>query len=333
MAAALALALAAALPAHAGAISADAEVGRRVATETMRIENFRIASSRTLFGDLEFVGGLEVTSESRAFGGMSSLRLSADRRAFIGVMDTGDWFSGHFTRDATGRLSGISDFRIAPILGRDDEPIGSKWESDAEGMAVRGGDILVSFERDHRIDAYPLDKPQLSGPVRTLPLPFPVKELRTNRGLETVALSPKDGPLAGATVAVSEFSINEAGDLYAGILDGPQRGTFFVHRDGSYAVSDGDFLPDGDLLLLERTISLADGFGVRIVRIPGAAIRPGATVGGKVIFEAGFGDQIDNLEGLSVTQGSDGATYVTMVSDDNQSILQRSLFLEFRLHP
>ncbi|MGN6551733.1 MAG: esterase-like activity of phytase family protein [Pararhizobium sp.] len=246
-------------------------------------------------------------------------------------MDTGDWFSGRFTRDAKGRLSGLSDFRIAPILDREGQPIGSKWASDAEGTAVRGGDILVSFERDHRIDAYALDKPQLSGPIRTLALPFPVGELRKNRGLETVALSPQDGPLAGATVTVSEMSLNAAGDLYAGILDGPERGTFFVHRDGSYAVSDGDFLPNGDLLLLERTISLVDGFGVRIVRIPGAAMRPGSTVDGKVIFAAGFGAQIDNMDGLSVTRGSDGGTYLTMVSDDNSSILQRSLFLEFRL--
>ena len=184
--------------------------------------NFEIGSDRTRFGDLEFVGGLTVDSDDPALGGMSSIRLSSDRRSFLGIEDTGYWYSGEFDRDDEGRLSGISDFRVAPIRGRDGQPIATKWESDAESVAVRPKDVLVGFERDHRVDAYPLADPQASRPKGSLALPFPIAELRRNRGLETVAVSPKDGPLAGATVAVSELSINKAGDIYAGILDGPR---------------------------------------------------------------------------------------------------------------
>ncbi len=325
------LAAASALPAHADTISRDAQFGRPLKVETERIENFQIASGKTRFGDLAFVGGLTVSSEDPALGGMSSVRLGADRRSFLGIEDNGYWYGGRFTRDDEGRLGGISDFRIAPIRGRDGRPIETKWESDAESLEVRANDVLVGFERDHRVDAYPLIDPQASGPLRSLPLPFPVAELRRNRSLETIATSPKDGPLAGATVVVSEMSLNKAGDIYAGILDGPQRGTFFVKREPPYAISDGDFLPNGDLLLLERGVTLASAFSVRIERIAGKDIRPGATVSGKVIFRAGLGDQIDNMEGLSVTRGADGGTYLLLVSDDNNSILQRSLFLEFRL--
>ncbi|HET7413704.1 MAG TPA: esterase-like activity of phytase family protein [Pararhizobium sp.] len=316
--------------AHADAISADEPFGNPVQTYTKTIDRFGIGSNRTRFGALEFVGGLEVTSDSSAFGGMSSIRLGADRLSFIGIEDTGHWYSGTFIRH-DGRLAGISDFRIAPIRGRNGEPLGTKWESDAESIAVRGDGVLVGFERDHRIDLYPLNDPQASGPIQTIPLPFPKRELRTNRSLETVAVSPKDSPLHGATVTVAEMSINKAGDLYAGILDGPMRGAFFVHRDPPYGVSDGAFLPNGDLLLLERSLTLSLGFGIRIVRIDGNAIRPGATVQGKVIFQAGLGDQIDNLEGLSVNRGEDGGIYLLLVSDDNNSLLQRNLFLEFRL--
>ena len=317
--------------AHADVIGKDEHFGRKIETGTSRIDHFEIGSDRTRFGDLEFIGGLVVASDDPALGGMSSVRLGSDRRAFLGIEDTGFWYSGEFSRDDEGRLSGLSDFRVAPIRGRDGRPIPTKWRSDAESVAVRRNDIVVGFEREHRVDAYPLMDPQASGPLRTLPLPFPVAELRRNRGLETVAVSPEDGPLAGATVAVSELSINKAGDIYAGILDGPRRGTFFVKRQPPYAISDGDFLPDGDLLLLERGVTLASAFSVRIERIAGKDIKPGATVSGKVIFSAGLGDQIDNMEGLSVTRAADGGVYLLLVSDDNNSILQRSLFLEFRL--
>lgn len=318
-------------PGRADAISRDAHFGRQLKVHTRRIANFQIGSDRKRFGDLDFVGGLTVDSEDPALGGMSSIRLSADRRAFIGIEDTGYWYSGRFERDDEGRLSGISDFRVAPIRGRDGRPIEKKWNSDAESVEVRAKDVLVGFERNHRIDVYPLIDPQGSGARGSLTLPFPIGELRLNRGLETVAVSPTRSPLAGATVAVSEMSINKAGDIYAGILDGPMRGTFFVKREPPYAISDGDFLPDGDLLLLERGVTLASAFSVRIERISGKDIKPGATVSGKVIFRASLGDQIDNMEGLSVTQGADGYIHLLLVSDDNNSILQRSLFLEFRL--
>jgi hypothetical protein len=42
--------------------------------------------------------------------------------------------------------------------------------------------------------------------------------------------------------------------------------------------------------------------------------------------------QIDNMEALDVWTRDDGATVVSLMSDDNQSILQRNLYLEFVLH-
>jgi hypothetical protein len=54
-------------------------------------------------------------------------------------------------------------------------------------------------------------------------------------------------------------------------------------------------------------------------------------VDGPVIFEADGSHQIDNLEGLSVHRGAGGETVLTMISDDNFSLLQRTLLLEFTL--
>src|SRR5690606_1073533 len=96
-------------------------------------------------------------------------------------------------------------------------------------------------------------------------------------------------------------------------------------------VTDGAFLPQGDLLLLERRFSLLGGLGMRIRRVETKKIRRGALVDGEVLLEVGMEAEIDNMEGLDVVSGSDGEIRIIVVSDNNRSFLQRNLMLEFRL--
>jgi len=65
--------------------------------------------------------------------------------------------------------------------------------------------------------------------------------------------------------------------------------------------------------------------------VPLAAIIPGALVDGADLLWADLNQQIDNLEGLSVHRGADGAFILTLISDDNFSPLQRTLLLQFTL--
>ncbi len=296
-----------------------------------QIEAFKVGSSQTRFGQLEFVGGLEMTSSNALFGAVSAIRFRPDGSSFVAVMDTGHWLEGAVTRDASGKLSGLTDLTATPMADRSGAVGLEKWKVDSEGLALREGEVIVSYEQAHRIDIYPDPGFSVSGPAGSIPLPFPATELRSNGGLETVAVSPKESPLGGAAVTVSERSVDKADNLLAGILDGPMKGAFAVVRTEPYAVTDGAFLPDGDLLLLERRFNFASGLGMRIRRIPGATIRPGAVVDGDVILEADMGHQIDNMEGLDVVARPNGDISVIIVSDDNHSILERNLMLEFRL--
>ncbi len=70
---------------------------------------------------------------------------------------------------------------------------------------------------------------------------------------------------------------------------------------------------------------------MRIRRIPLASIKPGALVDGKPLIVADLGYQIDNMEGIAVHRNADGETILTLVSDDNFSVLQRNLLLQFAL--
>ncbi|MBN8951732.1 MULTISPECIES: esterase-like activity of phytase family protein [unclassified Rhizobium] len=296
------------------------------------ISKFRPGSNETRFGALEFIGGLELSSDNALLGAISAMRFRPDQRNFISVLDTGHWLTGAIERDGEGRLKGISDARIMPMIDRQGGTDPGKGSMDAEGLALRGDHVLVSYEQYHRVDVYPDPGFEISPPDGTLPLPIPRVQLRANRSLEALMIAPQSSPLAGGAVLVTEDSLDDQGNMFAAVLDGPLQGRFTVRHYGGFDVSDGVFLPDGDLLLLERRFGLMHGLGVRIRRIAGSDIRPGAVVDGKVIFEASSREQIDNMEGIDVFRAADGSLHLILVSDDNHSILQRSLMLEFRLH-
>jgi hypothetical protein len=303
----------------------------RIDVTSSAIHTFKIGSDETRFGPLTFVGGLEMTSNARDFGSMSAFRFRKPGSDFIGVADTGFWFFGRIDHDTDGRPSGVGDFTMQPMVDKEGRAIGSKWLSDAEGLAVRGDIASVGFERDHRVSEFRIDPADMKAPVRDLDFLVPRKELRMNRGFETVAYSPENGPLNGARVIVSERSLDENGNQFAAVLEGPEKGVFTVKRSGKFDITDGAFLPNGDLLILERSFSYAAGVAMQLRRIDGKTIGPGRLADGPVLLKADMSYQIDNMEGLDVWRRGDGALMVSIVSDDNQSLLERSLYLEFRL--
>ncbi|MFT4184760.1 MAG: esterase-like activity of phytase family protein [Rhizobium sp.] len=315
----------------AGCASMEAPEGGPAEIRAMAIPTFKPGSGETRFGALEFLGGLEFSSSNSLLGAISAIRLRPDQRQFISVLDTGHWLTGTIERDGEGRLKGIADARIEPMIDRDGRTDAGKGAMDAEGLALRDGKVLVSYEQRHRVDVYPDPGFETARPESSIPILIPRKQLRSNRSLEALMIAPPSSPLSGATVIVAEDSLDEQGNMLAAILDGPLKGRFTVRHSDDFDASDGVFLADGDLLLLERRFDFAHGIGTRIRRIAGGDIRPDAVVDGKVIFQANSSDQIDNMEGIDAFRAPDGTIHLILVSDDNHSILQRSLMLEFRL--
>lgn len=313
----------------ASALAASGETAAAgLAISSRPITAFRIGSRETRFGALDYLGGFSYRSGDRRLEGVSAIRLREGGRRFLAVTDTGFWFRGAIRRDAQGRPVGIEAAELEPILDLDGAPPRRKGDADAEGLALDGNDALVSFERDHRIWRYDADAPGRPTPVE---LPIPRRELRSNGGLETIAVSPPSSPLRGAAITIAEASIDRNGNLFAAILGLGERGIFTVRKDRVWSATDGAFLPDGDFLLLERRYEGLGRIGMRIRRIAGDTIRPGALVDGPVIMEADFGHEIDNMEGLDVWRNARGETILSIVSDDNGSFFQRNLYLEFRL--
>jgi hypothetical protein len=320
--AAVLLALAFAFPATA--LRAD-EAPFAVEVESRPILHFRRGSGETRFGALEFAGGFEMRAPAPAFGQLSALRFLTPGGDFVGVADHGYWFFGRIRRNEAGVPQGVEGFRIQAMVDGNGRAIDDKRLADAEGLEVAGGVATVSFERAARLTEYRLGPDGAGRPLRDLDFVIPRHELRFNRGIETVARAPQGGP----RIVVAERSIDANGDIFAAIVDGPGKGVFKVRRSDDFDVTDGAFLPGGDLILLERRYRPPFSVGMRLRRIAGATIRPGALVDGEVLIEADLSSHIDNMEGLDVWQRDDGATMLSILSDDNQSFLQRTIYLEF----
>ncbi|WP_421725423.1 esterase-like activity of phytase family protein [Bauldia sp.] len=283
-------------------------------------------------GNLIFRGGLALSSPDRRFGSLSGLDFASDGTLYA-VSDRGRWFAAR-PIEHDGRLAGLEEARIAPILNHGGVPLAGKKWGDAEGLRIvrtaEGDTAFVAFEQvnDLRVFVGNDFARVASEPVG---LPASLTAIRRNGGLETVAVTRADGPHAGAPIVIAEKSLDAAGNHRAWIVNGPRAGAFSIARDGGFDITDAAALPDGDLLILERGLQLPFGLAVRIRRIAEYDIAPGRVATGPVIFEADLRNPIDNMEGIAVRTGDDGETIIALISDDNNNGLQRTLLLYFAL--
>jgi hypothetical protein len=281
------------------------------------------------FGKLEFRGGLELTSPSRNFGGISGLRMEPDGNRFLAVTDAGHWLRGRIIYSGSAP-AGIADAEMAPMLGPDGKPLAAHGWQDTEAIAEDGGTVYVGIERVQRIVKYDFAKDGLQARGVPIPVPPVFKGMPANKSIEALAIVPKGQPLAGTLIVISEAALDVAGNNKAFLLGGPSPGAFSVKRLDNFDVTDCALLPGGDLLILERRFSFLNS-AIRIRRIAAGDLRPGATVGGSTVLYADLGQQIDNFEGLGLHRAASGETVLTLVSDDNFSPLQRTLLMQFTL--
>jgi hypothetical protein len=304
----------------------------RVAIEATPITAFDASDkSKTRFGQLEFRGGLVLTSSERAFGGISALFMEPDGARFLAVTDNGSWLRGRIVyRD--GRPAAIADAEMAPLLGADGKPLAARHWYDAESLAQGiDGMFYVGIERVEKIVRFDYRRDGLRARGRPIAVPPDFKSFTYNKSLECLAAPPKGAPFAGSLIAVTEHSLDAAGNHRAFVLEGTHVTRFTVRRTADFDVSDCTFLPPGDLLVLERRYLLPLSIAIRIRRLHLADIKDGALVDGEPLIEADLGHQIDNMEGIAVHRNSEGETIITLVSDDNFSPLQRNLLLQFAL--
>ena len=292
--------------------------------------------SRVRFGSLQYRSGLVLTSPHRGFGGLSGFRFLDDKgERFLALSDQGTWFTGAIRYDGS-RMAGLDDVEAAPMLNAEGRPITEKrlWY-DTESLARDGSLVYVGLERVNQIMRFDFAKGGTRAPGEVIASPAAIRKLPVNKGLEALVFVPKgkdkNTPLAGTLIAFSERGLDADGNLVAFLIGGASPGQFAVRRTEKFDISDAVLLASGEVLILERKFSWFTGIDIRIRAIPLASIAPGALVDGGELFRADLGHEVDNMEGIDAHVTPDGETVLTMVSDDNFSMLQRTLLLQFTL--
>src|SRR4029079_5695794 len=170
-----------------------------------------------------------------------------------------------------------------------------------EGLTEDAGVVHVGIERANQIVRFDIGKDGLRARGRPIAVPPGLKRLPYNKSIECLEVAPKNGPLSGALVAISEQGLDANGNLKGFLIGSPDsevtKGLFSLKRTDDFDVSDCAATPDGRLLVLERRFSWLRGLGMLIRSVPFAAIKPGVLVDGSPLIFADMGTEIDNMEG------------------------------------
>lgn len=283
--------------------------------------------ARTRIGALDYLGGVELKSPDRAFGGFSALHVRGER--FLLMSDGGGLVRFAMGADWRMRDASFADIGQGPRTGWD------KRDRDSEALAVDPdtGTHWVAFENVNAIWRYDRAMTRTTGHVR----PPAMQRWSRNSGPETMTRLAD-----GRFVVVSEASGRgaPAGSYHAVLFDGDPVGTatratrFHYRPPSGFNPTDAAQLPDGRMIVVHRRVVFPGGFEAAITLFDPAAIRAGRVAGGREVarfpggLRAGFGR--DNFEAVSVVREGDD-TIVWLATDHNMQWPQRSLLLKFRL--
>lgn len=278
--------------------------------------------THTEVGPLQFRGGLRLTSDNPAFGGISGLRVNADGTRLLAITDRASWFQTKLLyRD--GILVGLAASDLAPVRDAAERPLVPP-RSDAESLVRVPGGLLAGYERAHRIVHYEVDaegRPLPSG-AAMIKTPPELQDAPINGGLEAMTVLA-DGHLLALTEEL------EVGDGFAGwIVAGDSFAPVTYVAAAGFNPTDATTLPNGDVLVLERRFTLFSR-AARIVRIRAVDIVPGARLEGTEVARIAPPLQTDNFEAIDAIADPAGGVRLFLASDDNFGPLQRTLLLQF----
>ena len=312
LAAALALAACATLPV-APYVTTPADGWIPVAAQTRPVSLGLLPGARLVEG-VRFAGGIVVASpETTPLHGLSDLKiLDGD---LVSVTDAGDLVRARLRLDRQGRLTGLDQPRVRRLTLTDGRPITEKVDGDAEGLVITAtGDLLISFERDHRIWNYgPLARPG----AHPVPVAAPDYAFPANDGMEGLSAAPGGWRATG-----------ESG----GVWDCGSTGCRAVVAPPAALLTDADYRITG----LDRDPAGNGWFAVeRSFRPPAdvrARVRRMAVDGslGPVLIELKHPGTVDNFEGIAAV-ATPGGVRLYLLSDNNFSDSQRTLLLAFDL--
>ena len=285
------------------------------AVAELRSVSLGLPGGAQLADGVRFAGGLQlITAPTSPLHSLSDLKLTGDG-GFVTVSDAGDLVRGDIRLDAAGRLIGLDHFRSRRLTLEDGRAISDKQDGDAEGLVVTpSGDLLVSFERRHRIWNYG----SLSA-LKTQPTPMRAPDFACteNDGMEGLAVSPSGWRVSGEAGGVWNCS-----SARCTVVTAPPETPI---PDSEYRITGLDRDPSGDgWFVVQRLYRAPIDMRARVRRMA-----PDGTLG-PILIELKLPGTTDNFEGIAAVTRH-GKTRLYILSDDNFNPAQRTLMLAFDL--
>lgn len=268
---------------------------------------------------VDYVATYVWSMDDEQFGGFSGIEISDDGSRFTVLSDRATIRWGSVERDAEGRMRGLELAGQTWLHDSRGKRLKPGWEGDSEGLAISpDGTIWVSFEGLNRIARF--DTPD--SPAQPLPRPPEFRAMQRNSSLEALAVLP-DGTLL--TLPERSGELTRPFPVWRwrnGVWDQP----FSVPRSGDWLAVGADIGPDGRFYLLERDFRGLLGFRSRVRRFD----MSDTGLSHEAVLLESRPLQYDNLEGISVWHDGQGIR-LTLVSDDNFGMLQRTELVEYRV--
>ncbi len=270
-------------------------------------------------GRLHFLGGWALTSPDERFGGLSGLRVEGGEAT--AVSDAGMIVSFP--------LPGVSPaprVRFRPVE-QGPGPERRRTTRDTEALWLEGGRLWLTFERQNAIWRY--DRATLRAEAAARPARM--RRWRGNSGAEAMV------GLADGRFLIFEEGRDNGGPtseavLFAGdpALPGTPSATLTYRRPPGYRATDAALLPDGRILILNRSLSWLR-LSAKLVIADPRGIGPGGALAGEEVATLAAPLVVDNMEGVAVAQ-EHGRTIVWLVSDDDfMRLVRHTLLLKFEL--
>ena len=239
-------------------------------------------------GRLAFLGAWALTSNDARIGGISALHVEGGEA--LAMSDAGWRIRFPLPRGGAPVRARLAMVEEGP------GPLGDKSSRDIESLVIHRGDAWIGFEQAGAIWRYD----RLGFDRRSAAAPPAMRNWSNNAGAEAMVR------LADGRFLV--FAEGEGGDSEAILFSGDpaEPGTPALRMryrpPEGYRITDAALLPDGRLALLNRKVSLFNGFTARltVAALPGFAER--ALITGQPI--AAFEGRVtrDNFEALSISR-------------------------------
>ncbi len=258
--------------------------------------------------------GWHLESDDPRFGGFSGLVVEAERllllsdRGWIWSADR-DPYDGLPFREGSWR---VQTLRSA----------GSGPGPDAEELTrIASGQYRVAVEGRHSLAAVEIDRQRRFLDLQPSPLPEPLASAPPNRGVEALAALPD-----GAILAIAEAGRGERHDA---VLLAPEGSRLLNYRSAPGFSPTGADWNSGWLYVVERRLSLLNGFATRLTATPvdSAADLPDVIEPAVELVSLSGRGLGYNMEAVSVDRRANGRTRLWLVSDDNFNPLQETVLI------